>query len=108
MKINKRLFIGLFVYLFTMSVSITVLPCGVINTHGLFGEIVSSTVTFDKDTEKHIGSRILEIEKNVKGINIYNSWFEIWMSIICMIFAGYILKLPRGDTIVTLKVRMDN
>ncbi len=108
MKINKRLFIGLFVYLFTMSVSITVLPCSIINTYGLFGEMVSSTVTFDIDTEKHIRSRIFEIKRNVKGINIYNSWFKIWMSIICMIFAGYILKLPRGNTIVTSKVRMDN
>ncbi len=98
----------LLIFLFTVSVSVTVLPCGIINSYGLFGEITSSTITDDKDSEISDESRVFEIKNQTKGINIINIWFEIRIFIVCMIFAEYILRLPRGDTIVTLKVRMDD
>ena len=46
--------------------------------------------------------------KQIKGINIYNIWFEVLICVICMIYIQYIFRLPREDTIITFKVRMDN
>lgn len=98
----------LFIFLFSVSVSITVLPNGLINTYGLFGEITSSTATSDEDSKISEERQVFENRKQVKGVNVYNIWFEIWLCIIYMIFAAYMLRLPRGDTIITLKVRMNN
>lgn len=98
----------LFIFLFSVSVSITVLPSGLLNTYGLFGEITSSTVTSDEDSKISEERQVFENRKQVKGVNVYNIWLEIWLCIICMIFAAYILRLPIGDTIITLKVRMNN
>lgn len=108
MKKNKQWLLNLLILLFTVSVSVTVLPCGVIHTYGLFGEVTSSTVTDDAESGISDESQIFTRRKQVKGINIYNIWFEILIGIVCMIFVEYGLRLPRGDTIVTLKVRMDN
>ena len=108
MKNKKQWIIQLFILLFSVSVSIAVLPNGFIHTYGLFGEITSSTVASDEDSKISEEWQVFENRKQVKGVNVYNSWFEIWSCIIYLIFAAYILKLPRGDTIITLKVRMNN
>ena len=102
MKEKKQWLIRLFIILFSVSVSVAVLPCGIINTHGLFGEITSSTITSDDDNSSFQESRVLENRKQIKGINIYNIWFEV------LIYIQYIFRLPREDTIITFKVRMDN
>jgi hypothetical protein len=108
MKNKKQWFIRLLILLFTVSVSTTVIPCGIINTIGLFGEVKSSVVTEDKETEKANVSQRFVKRQQAKGENIYNIWYEVWVCIICMILIFYMLRLPRGDTIVTLKVRMDD
>lgn len=108
MKDKKQWIIRLFIILFSISVSVTVLPCGIINIHGLFGEITTSTVTNGEDKSCFQESCAFENRKQITGINIYNIWFEIWICIICMIFIQYMFRLPRGDTIITFKVRMDN
>ena len=53
-------------------------------------------------------SRVFENRKQIKGINIYNIWFEVLICVICMIYIQYMFRLPREDTIITFKVRMDN
>jgi hypothetical protein len=108
MKDKKQWFIKLLILLFAVSVSTTVIPCEIINTHGLFGEIKSSAITEDKETEKADVRQLYVRRQQIKGENIYNIWYEVWLCIICMIFIYYMFRLPRGDTIVTLKVRMDN
>lgn len=108
MEKKKRWLLRLFILLFSISVSSTVLPSGIVNVYGLFGEITSSSVTEDKDSEIVDERQINELAKQVKGINIYNIWFEVWVCIICMIFIAYMIRLPSGDTIVSLKVRMDD
>ena len=108
MKENKKWLIRLFIILFSASVSWAVLPCGIINTHGLFGEITSSTIINDEDNSSFQESRVFENRKQIKGINIYNIWFDVWICVICMIFIQYRFRLPRENTIITLKVRMDN
>ena len=54
MKEKKQWLIRLFIILFSVSVSVAVLPCGIINTHGLFGEITSSTITNDAVSYTHL------------------------------------------------------
>lgn len=106
---RKYWVIRLFIVLFTMSVSVAVLPCGIINVHGLFGEVIASTVVEDKDQEiVNIKSIYYEKIQKVKGINVLNIWFEILITVVCICFLTNLIRLPREDTIVTLKVRMDN
>ncbi len=109
MNKRKPWAIRLFLVLFTISVSVAVIPCGIINVHGLFGEIVTSAVAEDKE-QKTVNIKSIRHEKvqAVKGVNIFNVWFEILTAIVCISFCADLIKLPRGETIVTLKVRMDN
>lgn len=101
--------IRLFLVFFTISVSVAVIPSGIINIHGLFGEIVTSIAAEDKEQETvHIKSIAHEKVQTIKGVNISNIWFEVLMAVVCIRFCINLIKLPRGDTIVTLKIRMDN
>lgn len=107
MKEKKQWLIRLFIILFSASVSVAVIPCGIINTYGLFGEIISSTVISEENSSFQESS-VFENRKQMKGINIYNIWFEALICVICMIYIQYMFRLPREDTIITFKVRMDN
>ena len=99
----------LFFVLFTMSVAAAVLPCGIINVHGLFGEATAHIIVEDKEQEivsiKDVDHKKVQ---TVKGRNILNIWFELLITVVCIRFCADLRKLPRGDTIVTLKVRMDD
>lgn len=106
---RKHWALRLFCVLFTLSVSAAVLPCGIINVHGLFGEVNSSIII--EDTRQEIcdlESKDHKKVQNEKGVNIFNVWFEISAAVLCVSFCANLVKLPRGDTIITLKVRMDN
>lgn len=108
---NKRhsFLMRLFILLFTVSVSVTIIPCNSsINIIGLFGEIKSSSVINDNKIHGAIEKQVYIKSHKNKGINIINLWYELRCSIVCMIFIMYLSRLPRGDTIITLKVRMDN
>ena len=107
MKEKKQWLIRLFIILFSASVSVAVIPCGIINTYGLFGEIISSTVISEENSSFQESS-VFENRKQMKEINIYNVWFDVWIFVICMIFFQYRFRLPRENTIILLKVRMDN
>ena len=108
MNKKHRFLFRLFILLFTASVSVTVIPCNSINTIGLFGEIKSSTVTEDSTIHEALEKQVYVKSHKGKGINIINIWYELWFSIVCMILIMYLCRLPRGDTIITFKVRMDN
>ena len=108
MNKNRHFFMRLFILFFTASISVTILPCNSVYSLGLFGEVKSSTVIEDNKFQEELEKQVCTKIRKYKGINIINIWYELWCSIICMIFALYIGKLPRGDTIITLKVRMDN
>lgn len=106
---KKYWILRLFFVLFAMSVSVAILPCGIINVHGLFGEITTYVVVEDKEQEiVNIKDVKHKKAQTVKGINILNIWFEILMAVVCITFFANLVNLPRGDTIVTLKVRMDD
>lgn len=106
---RKYWIIRLFFVLFTISVSVTIFPCGIVLVRGLFGEITTFVITKDEDQEIGIvKSRCHEKIRQTKGINNINNWFEIWMAVVYICLLANLIRLPRGDTIVTLKVRMDN
>ena len=106
---KRHWLVRLFILLFSVSVSVSVLPSNIINVHGLFGEVNTSVVTEDTEqATEEISVRRTQKAKQTKGINIFNSWFELAERIVCICFGVYCIRLPRGDTIITLKVRMDN
>ena len=51
MENKKRWLLHLFIFLFSASVPVAVLPIGIVNAYGLFDEVTSSFVTEDKDSE---------------------------------------------------------
>ncbi len=108
MSKKKYWIFRLFFVLFTMSVPVAILPCRIINVHGLFGEVTTYIVVEDKEQEI-VSTKDIDHKKvqTVKGINIFNIWFELLITVVCISFCANLIKLPRGDTIVTLKVRMD-
>lgn len=109
MEKKKYWILRLFVVLFSVSVSIAILPSGIINVHGLFGEVTTSAMVEGKDQEiSNLKAIDGEKVQTAKGRNIFNMWFEILITVICIRFCANLVKLPRGDTIVSLKVRMDN
>ena len=108
MNKKHQFLLRLFILLFTVSVSVTIIPYSSIYTLGLFGKIKSSTVTEDSNFVEELEKQVCIKFHKQKGINIINIWYELWCSIICLIFIMYNGKLPRGDTVVTLKVRMDD
>lgn len=105
---RKRIIIRLFTVLFAVTLWTAVIPGGIINAYGLFGEVRAFTA-MDEQQEQEKESAIYEAKAfRAKGINLFNIWFELLGILVCLIADAYIIKLPRGRTIVTLKVRMDN
>lgn len=106
---KKYWIIRLFFALFTMSVSFALFPCGIINVHGLFGETFTFIATEDEEQEI-VNMKAINHEKIrvTKGVNIFNVWFEILIAVVWISFCSNLTKLPRSDTIVSRKVRMNN
>ena len=105
---KRRLLLRLFIFLFSASLSVAVLPGSIVNVYGLFGEMISYSVSEDKGSDAVEERQACRAVKQIRGINIYNVWFEVWICIICLIFISYMTGLPGDDTIVSLKVRMDD
>lgn len=106
---KKNLLLRLFIVLFTISVSTAIMPCGIVNIHGLFGELKSSVVTEEsRALTEEIEKQTIAKENRNKGINIFNSGMYIVIIILCLIFLLYTKSLPPENTIVTIKVRMNN
>ena len=107
MKTENHWMIRLFILLFSISVSGSIVPCGVVNIYGALGEVYSS-VTIEAEKETQLVKEVVSKARKEKGINVYNVWFILCVIVLCIAFVEYSIRLPRGDTIVTLKVRMDN
>ena len=106
-KKRQNLLIRIGIFLFTAAVSAAVLPCGITNAHGLFGENTFSVVADSVDSENLNKTRRTTIRKR-KGINVYNLWHKLRVCILCAAFLKYVRKLPRKATVITLKDRMNN
>ena len=107
MKNSRHWIIHLFIMLFTISILVAIVPCGVVNVYGALGEVYSS-VTVEAEKEAQFNKEEVSKARKVKGINVYNVWFILYVTVLYSAFVVYSIQLPRGDTIVTLKVRMDN
>ena len=107
MNNRKHWIIRLFIIFFTLSISVAVIPCGVINVYGPLGEVYSSTSIEAETENEQIKSETSKYQK-IKGINIFNIWFILCIIVMYISFFEYVIRLPRADTIITLKVRMDN
>ena len=57
MNSKSKFILRLFIIIFTVSISVTVIPSEVFNIYGLFGEIKSSTVTRE-NKKKYRGNNI--------------------------------------------------
>lgn len=107
MKRENHWILRLFILLFSISVSVAIVPCGVVNIYGALGEVYSS-VTIEAEKETQLVKEEVSKARKEKGISIYNVWFLLGVIVLYIAFIEYIIRLPRGDTIVTLKVRMDH
>ena len=107
MKRENHWILRLFILLFSISVSVAIVPCGVVNIYGALGEVYSST-TIEAENETQLVKAEVYKARKEKGINVYNVWFILCVIVLWIAFVEYSIRLPRGDTIVTLKVRMDN
>ena len=107
MKRENHWMLRLFILLFSISVSVAIVPCGVVNVYGTLGEVYSS-VTIEAEKETQLVKEEVSKVRKEKGINVYNVWFTICVMVLCISYVEYEIRLPRKDTIVTLKVRMDN
>ncbi len=61
MNSKSKFILRLFIIIFTVSISVTVIPSEVFNIYGLFGEIKSSTVT--RENKKNIEEIISILKK---------------------------------------------
>ena len=107
MKREKNWMMRLLILLFSISVSVAIMPCGVVNVYGALGEVYSS-ITIEVEKETQFAKDEVSKARKVKGINVYNVWFLLCVIALYIAFIEYPIRLPRGDTIVTLKVRMDH
>jgi len=108
MEKRGQRFFRLIVLLFTLTVSVPLFPCEMVNTYGVFGEVQTSIVVNSfREEVSEIASKHTE-HVRVKGTNIFNIWLLVSAGIVCIVFEMCIYRLPRDDTIVAKKVRMDN
>ena len=107
MKKENHWMMRLCILLFSISVSVAIVPCGVVNVYGALGEVYSSTTIEAEKETQFFKAEVSKVRKE-KGINVYNVWFILCVIVLCIAFIEYSIRLPRGDTIVTLKVRMDH
>ena len=107
MKRENHWMMRLCIVLFSISVSVAIVPCGIVNVYGALGEKYSSVaIEIEKETQQ-VKTEVSKVKKE-KGINIFNIWFTLYVTVLYISYVEYSIRLPRGDTIVTLKVRMDN
>lgn len=106
---KKQCFLKILILLFSVSVSMTVVPCHAVNAHGLFGEVTASSVS-ETETESEIRSVSRADYEAVcsKGRNVFQIYFLLIALIVFSIRLDHARKLPIKETIVTLKIRMDN
>lgn len=107
MKRENHWMLRLCILLFSISMSVAIVPCGVVNVYGTLGEVYSSVI-IEAEKETQLVKEEASKARKEKGINVYNVWFILCVTVLYISFIEYLIRLPRGDTIVSLKVRMDN
>ena len=78
------------------------------SSYGLFGELKTLIVINENKEETAEVSSKVTVQKKQKGKNIFNLWFYFLVLITCLRLLAHRIKLPKADTIVAKKVRMNN
>lgn len=116
MERKKIWLLRLLYVLFFASISLTVLPAVTVNVHGLFGEVTTSIAVEETGqlAEKRIGYARQSVDRaehrrqNIAKRRSLVVYLVLLAQITYQRFWNYPIGLPREDTIVTLKVRMDD
>lgn len=107
MNSKKKFLVRLFLLLFTVSISTSVLPGAMVQARGLFGEVTASAAQEQEQVAEHSYRQQIRPQQS-KGCNIYNLWFLLSVGVVWICRRAHLCKLPREDTIIGLKVRMNN
>lgn len=107
-KKNSQRLMRLFLLLFALSVTVPIIPCSYIPSHGMFGELKSLVIVNENSAEIGDTSSKITVRRKQKGKNIFNLWFLVLANIACLLLLAHSIKLPKADTIVAKKVRMNN
>lgn len=94
--------------LFALFATIPINAYTYMSSYGLFGELKTLIVINEKKEETAEVSSKVTVQKKQKGKNIFNLWFYYLVLIICLRLLAHRIKLPKADTIVAKKVRMNN
>lgn len=102
----KRLLMRLFIVFFTVSISATIIPSGIVISQGLFGEVKCVVVTKSEIEKEQYN---LQLKHKVKAIvQAFNMWLLIIITILVLSFKIHSEKAPPHQTLVSIRVRMDN
>lgn len=105
---NSHYLMRVFLLLFVLSVTVPIIPCSYISNYGLFGELKSSVIVSEDREEISEVSTKINIRKKQKGKIIFNCWLLLLVYIVCVSLLAHSFQLPRADTIVAKKIRMNN
>ncbi len=109
MRSRKHNWLKFILLFFTVSVSMCAINGGsVIQSYDMFGQVVSSYAYEQQETDIISRNNHQNRFQNKSEVNQYNSWFVILCIIFIIISLNFVLTLSPYDTIVSLKVRMDN
>lgn len=107
-KKNSYCLMRLLFLLFALYVTVPSIPYSYVPGYGLFGELKSWVVVNENKEEILEVSSKITVQKKQKGKNIFNLWLFILAYIACLRLLAHSVKLPKADTIVAKKVRMNN
>lgn len=84
------------------------ISCNYVPSYGLFGELKPLVVVSENKEEIFEVSSRINIHRKQKGKNIFNLWFYYLEFIIYLRLLARSIKLPKANTIVAQKVKMNN
>lgn len=113
-NLSKKAIFRVLIFLFTINVSISVLPGGIVQSYGLFGELLSVSVA--ENQESGIRAKAVKGKSDKRYKTIINKeqqrvqyvWPLLAIIILSILYLQYWLTFSNYETPVVLKVRMNN
>lgn len=106
---NKTIF-NLFIILFATFISVPACSSTIISSYGILGEVKSILVCenmVQTEEQEHKVYKYNNIE-SIKIIQVFNIWLLILAIVLSKKYAIFFLRLPVKETLVSMRVRMDN
>lgn len=94
--------------LFALFATIPINSYTYVPSYGLFGELKTLIVANENTEEIAEVSSKVTVQKKQKGKTIFNLWLYFLVFVSCLRLLAHSIKLPKADTIVAKKVRMNN